>query len=162
MRFSFATLCSPLVLLALVTSACTPSAPSLMRLECSGQAGGESTVFDRRTGQLYFFDRVREVYMPSRDDRFTVKTKGRLQGDTLVIESRVGTWGRKDGKRVLTPITPAVGSDFSVDLTTFKSTRRHLSNKGPGFPSTAGQCKRIPLASDLVEVSALKRVTPVR
>ena len=160
---------SPLVLLAALLSGCGSSAPSLMRLDCSADTIQRQLVFDRQTGQLYYYASERDAYVPQPDNRFTVKTKGRIKANRLVVETRVGEWSQQGMKRVLTPITPAVGSDLTVDLTTLKSEDLSLGGKGlrssktatDGIP-TPGQCKRLSLATHWVEVHHRLRAREVR
>ena len=137
-----------MLLLPVVISGCS-SAPSLMRLECSGELVHRAPVFDRQTGQLYRHVQPEDVYTPQPVDRFSVKTKGRITGNSFVIETRVGEWSKKDGKRVLTELNPPVGSDFYVDLTTLKTTTNSLPMKNgkPVFAPKFGQCKKIPLST---------------
>ena len=137
-----------MLLLAVVISGCS-SAPSLMRLECSGELVHRAPVFDRQTGQLYRHVQPEDVYTPQPVDRFSVKTKGLITGNSFVIETRVGEWSKKDGKRVLTELNPPVGSDFFVDLTTLKTTTNSLPMKNgkPVFAPKFGQCKKIPLST---------------
>ncbi len=143
--------CSPMLLLAVVLSGCS-SAPSLMRLECTGESVHRAPVFDRQTGQLYHHVQPDNVYTPQPVDRFSVKTKGRIKGNSFVIETRVGEWSKQDGERVLTALNPPVGSDFIVDLSTLKTTTKSLGMKNgkPLFASKFGHCKTIPLATHKV------------
>lgn len=141
-----------MLLLAVVISGCS-SAPSLMRMECTGESVHRDPVFDRQTGQLYSHIQPDDVYTPQPVDRFSVKTKGRIAGNSFVIETRVGEWSKKDGEQVLTALNPPVGSDFIVDLTTLKTTTNTLSmeDKNPVFAPKFGQCKSIPLATSSVK-----------
>ena len=143
---------SPILLLSVVISACS-SPPSLMRLECSGETVHRNPVFDRQTGQLYSHVQPDDVYQPQPVDRFSVKTKGRIKDNIFVIETRVGEWSKKGDKPVLTAVNPPVGSDFTVDLTSLKTTMKSLSIKDgkPVFAAKFGQCKSIPLATHSVK-----------
>ena len=44
--------CSPLLLMAVVITGCS-SAPSFMRVECTGEAVHRGAVVDHQTGQLF-------------------------------------------------------------------------------------------------------------
>lgn len=140
-----------MLLLAVIISGCS-SQPSLLRLECTGDSVHRAPIFDRQTGQLYHHVQPDDVYTPQPVDRFTVKTKGRITGNSFVIETRVGDWSKKDGELVLTALNPAVGSDFIVDLTTLKTTTKSLPMKNGKlvFAPKYGQCKILPLATHSV------------
>ena len=156
--------CSPLLLLSVVISGCS-NAPSLMRLDCSDSLVQRFLVFDRQTGQLYNFFERDDVYQPQPVDRFRVKTQGRIKGNRFVLETRVGDWIKVGlHKSVLKPLKPAVGSDFTVDLTTLQSTYTPLIMKDgkPVSEPKSGQCKSLPLATHSGVVHTLHRAQEVR
>ena len=137
-----------MLLLAVVISGCS-SGPSLLRLECTGESVHRAPVFDRQTGKLYRHVQPDDVYAPQPVDRFTMKTKGLIVGNSFVIETRVGEWSKKDGERVFTALTPPVGSDFLVELTTLNTTPMSLPmrNGKHVFAPKFGECKMLPLVT---------------
>ena len=131
-----------------------------MRLDClDSKTVRRDVVFDRHTGQLFHLDRVREVYVPTPVDRFTVKTQGVIQGKDLVIQTRVGEWQTVDGRESLKPLDPPVGDDFRVNVTTLRSTSTPLMGLRPGPVSGSdpvhGQCQSVALDSSGVEKTIL-------
>ena len=151
--------CFPLLLLASVVSGCSEE-PSLMRLDClDSKTVRRDVVFDRHTGQLFHLDRVREVYVPTPVDRFTVKRQGVIQGKDLVIQTRVGEWKTLGGRKLLKPLHPPVGDDFRVNVTTLSSTYTPLMGSRPGPVSGSapvyGQCKSVALYPSWVDQAIL-------
>lgn len=147
------------IVAAMLLSACD-SAPVLQHLECSNTLSREAYVFDRNSGQLYTYSRERDTYWQKPDHRFSIKTTGRIDNKSLVIETRVGEWKGDigDRNRIWRAISPRVGNDLFIDLNTLMTSRKSYNNMGRDMETVYGRCRWTPLKTENVEVSTLKTV----